>query len=59
MIVITPKHVGAVLLYILILLLQQSFCASVGDKKFDILNILVSITKKQKQIWTSRPKSTG
>jgi hypothetical protein len=32
MMVITPKHVGAVLMLILIPLLKQFFCASVGVK---------------------------
>jgi hypothetical protein len=33
MMVITPKHVGAVLMYILKLFLKQFSCASVGKKK--------------------------
>jgi len=32
MVVITPKHVGAVLVQILILILKLFSCASVGDK---------------------------
>ena len=33
MMVITPKHVGDVLMQILILLLEQFYCASAGEKK--------------------------
>jgi hypothetical protein len=32
MMVIKPEHIGAVLMQILILLLKQFSCASVGDK---------------------------
>ena len=43
MMVITQKHVGAVLMQILILLLNQFSCASVGNKtliiQFDMLHI--------------------
>ena len=42
MMVIAPKHVGAVLMYILILLLKQFSCTSVGEKtlitKCQVLN---------------------
>ena len=38
MMVITPKHVGGVLMSIVILLLKQFSCASVGDKTDYIRN---------------------
>jgi len=38
--VITPKHAGAVLMYILILLLKQISCASVGNKTLLISNTI-------------------
>jgi len=41
MMVITPKHVGAVLMQILILLLKQFSCASVGDKTLILSHILL------------------
>jgi hypothetical protein len=41
MMVITPKHVGAVLMYILILLLKQISRASVGGKNF--VNVLMGL----------------
>jgi hypothetical protein len=40
MMVITPKHVGAVLMQILILFLKQFSCASVGDKTLILVLVL-------------------
>jgi hypothetical protein len=37
MMVTTPKHVAAVLMYILILLLKQLSCASVGNKNLNAI----------------------
>jgi hypothetical protein len=42
MTVITLKHVGAVLMYILILLLKQFSCASVGNKTLITLIVCLS-----------------
>jgi hypothetical protein len=45
MMLITPKHVGAVLMSILILLLKQFSCVSVGNKS------LTKGTIKNKTFW--------
>jgi len=51
MMVITPKHVGAVLMYILIPLLKQFSCVSVGDKTLICTTYLLTYSTEQSPSW--------
>jgi hypothetical protein len=55
MIVIAPKHVGAVLMSILILLLKQFSCVSVGEKNYEytfIVNVFIYVLVTEAELLT-------